>query len=332
MVAATFDEALRRLLAHEGGYADHPSDPGGPTNFGITIHDYRKYVKPDATAADVRAMQVSEAKAIYRDKYWHVLRCDDLPAGLDYAAFDYGVNSGVARAAKVLQRLLGLPDTGRMSDAVIAAVKTRSAADLVARLCDERLAFLKGLRTWPVFGAGWGRRVAEVRRTALAMAKGVRDAAAPSKAQGRGHVPVSNPARNATAAGVVVAGGGAAQTAHQAGMGWPAVAACLVVAGAIAVAVWIGWRWWRERRQAAPAKAQMVTALLREKLKGWKTVVFGAALTGSSLVADVLEALQFIDLAPLLPPAYAVKIIAAIGIATIILRLATTGRVGQKDL
>ena len=59
MVAATYDEALRRLLVHEGGYSNHPSDPGGPTNFGITIHDYRKYVKPDANAADVRAMPLA---------------------------------------------------------------------------------------------------------------------------------------------------------------------------------------------------------------------------------------------------------------------------------
>ena len=84
MAASTYDEALRRLLVHEGGYSNHPSDPGGPTNFGITIYDYRKYVKPDATAADVRAMKVEDAKAIYRSKYWDVMHCDELPAGVDY--------------------------------------------------------------------------------------------------------------------------------------------------------------------------------------------------------------------------------------------------------
>ena len=75
MAAANYDEALERLLVHEGGYSNHPSDPGGPTNFGITIHDYRKYVKPGATAADVRAMRLSEAKAIYKAKYWDAMRC-----------------------------------------------------------------------------------------------------------------------------------------------------------------------------------------------------------------------------------------------------------------
>jgi lysozyme family protein len=332
MVAATFDGALRRLLVHEGGYSNHPSDPGGPTNFGITIHDYRKYVKPDAGAADVRAMPLADAKAIYREKYWGALRCDELPLGLDYAVFDYGVNSGVSRAARVLQRLLGLPDNGRMSDAVIAAARAQDAADLVARLCDERLAFLKSLRIWPVFGAGWGRRVSEVRRAALAMAKGTQDIGAISPAQGRGEVPVAKTARKATTAAVVVAGGAAAQAAHQAGGGWPVTAACIAVAVTLAVAGWMFWRWRQTRRQEAPVgAAQIPIALLLEKLKGWKTLAFGALVVGSGVAADILDALQAIDLAPLLPPAYAVKIIAIIGIVTVVLRFATTGRVGQKD-
>jgi len=80
MAVKTYDAALTRLLLHEGGYTNHPSDPGGPTNFGITIYDYRKYVKPGATAADVKTMQLSEAKAIYRAKYWDSQLCDQLDA------------------------------------------------------------------------------------------------------------------------------------------------------------------------------------------------------------------------------------------------------------
>lgn len=171
MASSTYDEALRRLLAHEGGYTNHPSDPGGPTNFGITIHDYRKYVKPGATAADVKAMTVSEAKAIYRAKYWDAQRCDELPAGVDYAVFDYGVNSGIGRSGKVLRRVLKLADnTSTVNGAVVAATNARDAKQLVSAICDERLRFLQSLKTWSVFGKGWGRRVAEVRATALAMA------------------------------------------------------------------------------------------------------------------------------------------------------------------
>ena len=170
MATHTYDRALRRLLAHEGGYTNHPSDPGGPTNFGITIHDYRKYVKADATAADVRAMSIDEAKAIYRAKYWDKMRCDDLPAGVDYCVFDYGVNSGSGRAPKVLQRVLGVADDGIVGKITIKATYARDAREVIAAICDERLNYLKGLKTWPVFGRGWGRRVAEVRAAALAMA------------------------------------------------------------------------------------------------------------------------------------------------------------------
>jgi len=90
--------------------------PGGPTNFGITIADYRAYVKPDATAEDVRNMRVDEAKRIYRKHYWDAQRCDELPAGVDYSLYDYGVNSGIGRSGKVLRRVVGLPDCQRPAE------------------------------------------------------------------------------------------------------------------------------------------------------------------------------------------------------------------------
>jgi lysozyme family protein len=247
MVAATYGEALRRLLMHEGGYGNHPSDPGGPTNFGITIADYAAFKGRAVTAADVRAMPLADAKAIYRVKYWSALLCDALPAGLDYALFDYGVNSGTARAAKVLQRLLGLTDDGRMTRAVVSAAQAHDPADLIARLCDERLAFLKRLATWPVFGAGWGRRVAEVRAAALAMAKGTKTRPSGKAATpGKGAVPLNTGAQQTTA-GVIVAGGAAAaHEAHQWGAG-PAVMASLVMA-TLALAA-LGWLFWRRRQK-----------------------------------------------------------------------------------
>jgi lysozyme family protein len=109
------------------------------------------------------------------------MRCDELPSGLDYAIFDYGVNSGVSRAAKSLQRILGLPVSGLIGDSDIVATQRHFTADLIARVCDERLAFLKSLKTWPVFGKGWGRRVAEVKTAALAMANARRPAVQPDR-------------------------------------------------------------------------------------------------------------------------------------------------------
>lgn len=220
MATSSYDLALTRLLQHEGGYTNHPDDPGGPTNFGITIADYRRYAKSDATAADVRAMPVDEAKTIYRKRYWDAQRCDDLPAGVDYAVFDYGVNSGIGRSGKVLRRVLQLPDdTGVVTDAVIAAARAADARLLVSAICDERLRLLKSLETWDVFGKGWGRRVGEVKATALGMA------APPAKAP----PPKVTPAKAGSAA---VAAGASAAAAHQAGL-----PIALVVALAAAAAI-----------------------------------------------------------------------------------------------
>lgn len=255
MTASSYDDALRRLLAHEGGYTNHPADPGGPTNFGITIVDYRKYVKPDATAADVRAMTLGEAKAIYRAKYWDAQRCSELPAGVDYAVFDYGVNSGIGRSGKVLRRVLKLPDnTSVVSDAVIAAARAADAKALVTAICDERLRFLQALKTWNVFGGGWGRRVAEVKSVSLALAAGgpspdVR----PSPASGRAVVPIAKGAQQSAAGAIAVAGAAGARQAHQSGLGPVAIAAILVLTLAAAAAGWLFWHWRQARLQDMPA-------------------------------------------------------------------------------
>ena len=252
MATWTYADSLRRLLVSEGGYSNHPADPGGPTNFGITIIDYRKYVKPDATAADVRGMKADQAKAIYRSKYWDAMRCDELPAGLDYAAFDYGVNSGIGRAGKVLRRMLHLPDnTSTITDEVISAARAADAKATIAALCDERLAFLKGLSTWPVFGRGWGR-VAEVRTAALAMAGDASSQAhAPTPASGKGAVNPSKAARNTTVGGAMAVGGAAASQSHGAGM------IIIVIAATIGVVatVWLFWRRRQKRRQEASPKS-----------------------------------------------------------------------------
>lgn len=168
---ADYSDSLNRLLAHEGGYCNDAADPGGPTKYGITIIDYRKYAMPGATAADVKAMPLDAAKRIYEAKYWGALACDALPAGVDYSVFDYGVNSGNARAGRVLRRLCGLTDADwRVTPDVLAALKTRDPKMVIAGINNERLAFLRRLKTWPVFGKGWARRVAEVNTVSLSMA------------------------------------------------------------------------------------------------------------------------------------------------------------------
>ena len=169
MVKQTYDKAISEVFEWEGGYTNDAADPGGPTNWGITIIDARMYWKSDATAADVRAMPKSVASEIYVKHYADPVKYDLLPAGVDYAVLDYGINSGISRAAKVLQRITGATVDGKIGLATVAAARAMDPADLVRRICDERLSFLQNLRTWPVFGKGWGRRVAGVKQTALGM-------------------------------------------------------------------------------------------------------------------------------------------------------------------
>lgn len=259
MSADCYAESMRRLLASEGGYVNHPSDPGGPTNFGITIADYRRYANAGATAADVRAMKVEEAKAIYRAKYWDAMRGDDLPAGLDYCVFDYAVNSGTGRAPKVLQRVLGVAVTARMDEATLAAARAREARALIGAICDERMRFLQSLKTWSVFGKGWSRRVGEVRAAALAMAgkaagrTPIRNDLPATCTPGKGVVPVNDAARKGTAGGAIATGGAAAQQSAASGADWTTVALIVLAAIAIAAGAWVFWHWRRKRRQEAAA-------------------------------------------------------------------------------
>jgi lysozyme family protein len=254
MAAANFDEALRLVLAHEGGYAHHPSDPGGPTNFGITLAVFRQYVKPNAAASDLRAMSVAQARAIYRAKYWNALACDRLPVGLDYAAFDYGVHSGVARAARVLRHLAGAAAGNGVDAAALSLIAARESRVLIAALCDERLAFLKRLATWAVFGKGWARRVSDVRAAALAMAKRQAEPAAnaepaPTATRGKGVVPLRKSAQRTTTGVVILGGALAAERAHAAGAGLALVLAVVAIGIAVAALVWLLWRWRRRSMQ-----------------------------------------------------------------------------------
>jgi len=252
MAAESYDAALTRLLRDEGGYTDHPSDPGGPTNFGITLADARRYWKGNATADDVRALPQSVARKIYREHYWNALRCDELPAGVDYAVFDYGVNSGIGRAGKVLRRVLTLSDrASAVSDDVIAAARAAAARDVVTGICTERLAFLKSLKTFPVFGRGWTARVSGVRAAALAMAERRAVASVSGDAvPGKAVVPIPVPAGTASAGAVIAAGAtSAAITAR--------LHVALVIAASAALAaivIFLIWRWRHRAEQEAAVK------------------------------------------------------------------------------
>ncbi len=255
MAMSSWDAAIRAVLASEGGYVNHPDDPGGPTNWGITLSVARRHWKGHATADDVRQMPEAVARKIYRERYWNALGCDGLPPGVDYAVFDYGVNSGVGRAGKVLRRVLGLSDrTSNIDEAVFDAARTHDAAHLIAAICAERLAFLRSLKTFAVFGRGWTRRVTYVRGAALAIAAGGKLPPAPSRSTGKAMVPDSKAARDVVAGGAVATGAVVAASSSHAGL-WLAVLAATI---AIVLAIVVIWRWRWRARQEAPVAIEVI--------------------------------------------------------------------------
>ena len=168
--ANNFRKCVDVVLRHEGGFSDHPHDPGGATNLGITLNTLKEWRGDNSlTADDVRNLTVDEAREIYRTRYWNVLRCDDLPAGVDLVVFDFGVNAGPSRSAKVLQKVVGAEADGSVGPATLAATKAQSSRDVVTQMSQLRLEFYRGLSTWPTFGRGWTNRTNAVQEAALEM-------------------------------------------------------------------------------------------------------------------------------------------------------------------
>jgi lysozyme family protein len=164
-----FAKALKLVLKYEGGYVNHPNDPGGPTNKGITLATYRRYINSKGTVENLKAITDQQVAKVYRKQYWDAVKGDDLPDGVDFAAFDFAVNSGPGRSAKFLQAVVGATVDGKIGPVTIAAVKAKPATEVITDLIAKRLRFLKALKTWKTFGRGWSARVASVQKEAMAM-------------------------------------------------------------------------------------------------------------------------------------------------------------------
>jgi lysozyme family protein len=249
---SNFDACTTLVLRTEGGYVDNPRDPGGPTNKGVTLATARALIAPTFTRAALQALSVAQAETVYRASYWNKIDGDRLPSGVDYALYDYAVNSGTGRANRVIRQLVGAAPGTTMDAAVLAAIGARRPADLVRAICAERLAFMRSLKTWGTFGKGWAARVAAVEAHAVALA--VDPTAGVTLAVGRGldaavavpkatvkrlprHVVADGAAgRSTIAAGAAVAGaaGATASGFHLGGLATTAIAvAAFCAVGAI---------------------------------------------------------------------------------------------------
>jgi len=168
-----FEKCLEMLLVHEGGYVNHPSDPGGETNLGVTKRVWQEWVGHDVSEKEMRNLTPTMVAPLYKRKYWDACRADELVSGVDYCVFDVAVNSGVGRAVKLLQSVVGATPDGGYGSITAALVKEaeKDPERLISVYNSKRLEFLESLKAFPVFGKGWSRRVAEVKEKALEMAK-----------------------------------------------------------------------------------------------------------------------------------------------------------------
>ncbi|MBJ3785171.1 glycoside hydrolase family 108 protein [Devosia sediminis] len=174
MADGRFETCLAHVLRHEGGYIDHPADPGGATNMGITHKTLARWrqVSPwwNLPKSAIKTLSHGEAGLIYRALYWNSCRAGDLPPGMDLAVFDFAVNSGPDRAIRALQGQLGVVVDGQVGPLTLASATKADVPRVINGICDRRLGFLRALATFPTFGRGWTSRVTAVRAAALAAA------------------------------------------------------------------------------------------------------------------------------------------------------------------
>lgn len=151
-----FKDALALVLKHEGGYVNHPKDPGGETNYGVTKTTAAKF----GYTGDMKDIPLSVVEQIYLKGYWQAINGEALPDALRHHVFDAAVNSGPVRAIKWLQQALGTKDDGVFGNDTYSRLQTADPVKLAAKYNAIRLKFLAGLPTFSTFGAGWTKRVA----------------------------------------------------------------------------------------------------------------------------------------------------------------------------
>lgn len=173
-----FNRCIPLVLKHEGGYVNDPNDPGGATNYGISLRYARTMGSMfdldrdgDVDKHDILLVKPEFASTVYRQWFWADVRGDELRAGIDYSMFDFAVNSGPGRAIKIAQTVCGVEVDGFIGPKTMAALQTIDAAHFVEKYNERRLAFLRSLSGWKHYGRGWSNRVSEVTHEARLMVK-----------------------------------------------------------------------------------------------------------------------------------------------------------------
>lgn len=166
---SNWDNAFKLMLKSEGGFVNHPSDPGGMTNLGVTKATWENWIGRESNETEMRALTPEKVEPLYKKKYWDAVRADELPVGLDYLMFDFGVNAGPGRAIKVMQSAVGVTPDGGFGPMTLAAVQAIDPNELIERFSQAKEDFYRSLTTFPTFGTGWLNRVADVKVKANSM-------------------------------------------------------------------------------------------------------------------------------------------------------------------
>jgi lysozyme family protein len=169
MAAENYVTCLEMILHHEGGYVNHPKDPGGETNLGVTKRVYEDF----GGTKDMKDLVREDVEPIYKKNYWDRLKGDSLPTGLDLCVFDFGVNAGTGRSAKYLQRMIGTTADGGIGPNTLKCldeyIEENGLEDTIRNFQSARQEYYESLRTFETFGRGWTRRVDETTEAALDM-------------------------------------------------------------------------------------------------------------------------------------------------------------------
>ena len=167
---SNYDKCLETILHHEGGYVNHPKDPGGETNLGVTKRVYEEW----GGTKDMKDLTVEDVAPIYKKNYWDRVKGDDLPNGLDLCIFDFAVNAGPGRAAKMIQKMIGVTVDGGIGPNTLRALglyeeEVGGVAEVIVEYQKQRQLYYESLSTFDTFGRGWTRRVDETTITATEM-------------------------------------------------------------------------------------------------------------------------------------------------------------------
>ena len=166
---SNWDKSLALVLKSEGGYVNNPADPGGMTNLGVTKNVWEEWVGHPIDEKIMRELTPERVAPLYKRKYWDACNCDNLPLGIDYLVFDFAVNAGVGRSAKTLQTAIGCVPDGVIGVNTMAAINKAEPKSLIDKFATAKTNFYQSLKTFPIFGKGWLRRVDETKKNALEM-------------------------------------------------------------------------------------------------------------------------------------------------------------------